>query len=474
MKRALRLTGATLAAAFLAGCASVGIDDALKETNTSAQQFTGGQLELSRTQEQRDRRAALTQGLLSKPLSQNDAVQLALANSPSVQTLIAQSWGDIAAANQTGRMPNPIFTFERMTLNSELELGRLLSFGLVDLILLPQRLSISESQANQAKVQLTGAVVDQVTQVKKAWVRAVAAQQSLQYAQQVNRSAQASAELARRMQQIGNFSKLQRARQQVFYADATTQLASAQHVTTAAREELIRILGLDDAQAAKMTLPDRLPELPKAPREAKEVSATATEQRLDVQLARAQLDVAGKSQGINLLSTFVDVELGGRYDTVFDNAEGTKSNRRGFELDIRLPLFDWGSAQRDALNAQSLAAANRYDATVRGASSQLREGYSAYRTAYDIARHYRDEIVPLRQTMADENVLRYNGMLIGVFELLAEARDQISSVTNAINAQQQFWLADAALAASVMGKPTAVGASIATSGGQGASAGAAH
>ncbi|WP_455342489.1 hypothetical protein [Variovorax durovernensis] len=109
---------------------------------------------------------------------------------------------------------------------------------------------------------------------------------------------------------------------------------------------------------------------------------------------------------------------------------------------------------RDMLNAQSLAAAgNRYDATVRGASSQLREGVPAYRTAYDIARHYRDEIVPLRQAMADENVLRYNGMLIGVFELLAEARDQIASVTNAINAQQQFWLADAALAASVMGKP---------------------
>ena len=161
-----------------------------------------------------------------------------------------------------------------------------------------------------------------------------------------------------------------------------------------------------------------------------------------------------------------------RRDTVFDNAENTKSTRRGFELDIRLPLFDWGSAQRDMLNAQSLAAANRYDATVRGAASQLREGYSAYRTAYDIARHYRDEIVPLRQAMADENVLRYNGMLIGVFELLAEARDQISSVTNAINAQQQFWLADAALAASVMGKPTAAGGSMA--GGSEASAAVAH
>jgi outer membrane protein TolC len=454
MSRPLRIAAIASAAAFIAGCASVGIDDALEQTNSSAAQFTGGKLELSRTKEQRDARAALSEDLLGKPLSQDDAVRLALANSPAVQALIAQGWADIAAANQTSRLPNPVFTFERLRLGEELEIGRLLSFGLVDLILLPQRLSISRSQAARAQVQLSGAVVDQVTQVRQAWVRAVAAQQLLQYAEQVKESAEASAELARRMQLIGNFSKLQRARQQVFYADATTQLASARHTATAAREELVRALGLDDTQAAKLKLPERLPDLPKSPREPRDVVATASEQRLDVQQARAQLDVAGKSQGINLLATFVDVEAGVRRDTVFDH--GSRDTRRGFELDIRLPLFDWGSAQRDALNAQALAAANRYDATVRSATSQLREGYSAYRTAYDIARHYRDEIVPLRQAMQDENVLRYNGMLIGVFELLAEARDQITSVNNAIGAQQQFWLADAALAAAVVGKPSAM------------------
>jgi len=473
MRRTLYLTASAAAVVLLAGCASVSLDDALQETNANAQQFTQGKLELSRSREQGERRAALADELLAKPLSQNDAVQLALANSPALQALIAENWASIAAANQLGRMPNPIFTFERMRLGDELEIGRLLSIGLVDLILLPQRLSISKSQAVQAKTQLTGTVVDQVTLVTQAWVRAVAAQQSLQYAEQVQQSAQASAELARRMQLIGNFSKLQRARQQVFYADATTQLASARHVTTAAREELVRALGLADAQAAKLQLPERLPDLPNAPREAGEVAAAASAQRLDVQIARAQLDVAGKSQGINLLSTFIDVELGGRHDTVFDNAEGTKSTRRGFELDITLPLFDWGSARRDLLNAQSLAAVNRYDATVRGATSQLREGYSAYRTAYDIARHYRDEIVPLRQTMADENVLRYNGMLIGVFELLAEARDQIAGVLNAIGAQQQFWLADAALAASVIGRPATVAMPVAGSS-PAAASGAAH
>jgi outer membrane protein TolC len=175
-------------------------------------------------------------------------------------------------------------------------------------------------------------------------------------------------------------------------------------------------------------------------------------------MARAQLDVAGKTQGLNLLTSLVDVELDINRSTTFDNGGGAGRAfaKRGYELGIRLPIFDWGNARRDAMNARSLAAANRYEGTVRSATSQLRESYSAYRTAYDVARHYRDEVVPLRKTMAEENVLRYNGMLIGVFELLADTRDQISSVITAINAYQQFWLADAALSASMMGKPTAM------------------
>lgn len=439
---------------LLAGCASVDIDDALKDANSRASQFTQGQLNLARSPEERDRRSALATDLLSKPLSQDDAVRLALANSPALQALLADGWGELSAANQAGRMPNPVFSFERMTVGPELEIGRLISFGLVDLLLLPRRLSIAQDQTEQAKLQLTGMVVDQVTQVKQAWVRAVTAQQSLKYAEQVNESAAASAELARRMQQVGNFTKLQRARQQVFHADAATQLALARQSVTASREALVRALGLSDAQAASLKLPERLPDLPAEPRAPAEISASATQQRLDLQLARAQLEQAGKSQGINLLSTFVDAELGLRRDSLFDNIEGKRATRRGFELDVALPIFDWGDARRGQLDARSLAAVNRYEATSRAATSQLRENYGAYRTAYDIARHYRNEVVPLRQAMADENQLRYNGMLIGVFELLAEARDQVTSVRGAIDAQQQFWLADAALAASVMGRPT--------------------
>ena len=453
-----KLTAITASVLVLAGCASVNFDEAVSNANQTAGSFTGGKLALSRTADQRNAKDKLSKELLSKPLTSDDAVQLALANSPAVQTLLAQSWADMSAANQAGRISNPLFKFERVTAGDELELGRVLSFGLLDLLTLPRRQAIAQSQIAQAQVQLSASVVEQVTQVRQAWVRAVAAGQTLQYAEQINTTAQASAELARRMQQVGNFNKLQRARQQVFYADSTAQLASAQHAALAAREELSRQLGLTDAQAGQMQLPDRLPDLPKSARAPALVSSTATDQRLDVQLARGQLDAAGKSQGLNLLTSLLDVELDIIRSTSFDNAGGVGSAtaKRGYELGIRLPIFDWGNAKRDAMNAQSIAAANRYESTVRTATSQLRESYSAYRTAYDVARHYRDEVVPLRKTMAEENVLRYNGMLIGVFELLADTRDQISSVVTAINAYQQFWLADAALSASMTGKPTSV------------------
>ena len=126
----------------------------------------------------------------------------------------------------------------------------------------------------------------------------------------------------------------------------------------------------------------------------------------------------------------------------------------GWTLALRLPLFDFGGLRREALDASTLAAAQRLEATRRGAESQLRESYAAYRSAWALARHYRDEVVPLRQLMQEENQLRYNAMLIGVFELLQDAREQVRSVLAAIDAEQRFWLADAALQATLIGQPT--------------------
>jgi AraC-like DNA-binding protein len=260
--------------------------------------------------------------------------------------------------------------------------------------------------------------------------------------------------LARRMQAVGNFNRLTRAREQAFYADAATRLANAQHLATANREALVRLIGLDEAQAQALRLPARLPDLPAAALTPEAVGALATRGRLDVRLAHGAWVGAGRAQGLNLISSLTDIELTARRNTVTDEASGSRASSRGLEIGVRLPLFDAGGLQRDAWNARTQAAAWQLEDTLRAAGSSLRENYSAYRTAYDLARHYRDEVLPVRRVISDENLLRYNGMLIGVFELLADARDQVGTVVAAIGAQQQFWLADAALQAAVIGRPT--------------------
>jgi outer membrane protein TolC len=240
------------------------------------------------------------------------------------------------------------------------------------------------------------------------------------------------------------------------------RLASAQQEVRSTREKLIRLLGLDDAQAHQLKLPERLPELPKQPHQPEQVAQKASAGRLDIRLAQSALNSAAKAQGLNTITSFTDIELSLKRNTVFENS-GPTTSQRGYEIGLSLPIFDWGDMQRDTLSAQTLAAANRLEATVRAAGAHLRESYSAYRTAYDISRHYRDEVVPLRKTIAEENLLRYNGMIIGVFELLSDSRDQVGAVIAAIGAQEQFWLADAALQATLVGRPTS--AAVASPGG---------
>lgn len=325
------LLSAALVLFALAGCARVDFEESLARTNRSTVGFTDGNLALAQTDEQRAAMTKTAATLLARPLSRQDAVHLALVNSPAIQAMLARNWAEAARAAQSGRIANPWFVFARTTLADEVEFERALTFGLLDLLTLPLRYPAAQARIELAQVRLALDTVDTVTGVRRAWVRAVAARESLAYAQQVYEVGEISAELARRLQQVGNFSRLQYARQQAFYADAATRLAAARQAETAAREELVRVLGLSDAQEKELQLPERLPDLPDSPRDPAEVSAAARAARLDLQLARTAYETAAREQGLNRLTRLTDIELGVRHDTVFDDAAGTRDNREGYE-----------------------------------------------------------------------------------------------------------------------------------------------
>jgi outer membrane protein TolC len=449
----MRACLALAAALLLAGCATTAIDDNYMAVERFAQERTGVRPRWLRSDEERREVTLEVERLLVQPLTADAAVGIALAYSPVFQTMLAEAAERSAQATGAVHPPNPVLSFVHLFRSGggqgELEIERALSVSLLDLILLPARLERAELRQRQTRLATSAKVVRLVAEVRQAWVRAVAARQMAAYYGDVREAAEAGAELARRMQSVGNFSRLQRAQHQAFYADAVANQVRALHGATAAREALVRLLGLPAGQVRKLQLLERLPDLPEAPRDEADVAKAALDERLDVQLARADLDGTARDLGLTRVTSVVNgLELGGVLNT-----ETGKPSKRGYELELPLPLFDFGDASRAGAEARYLAAANRTAQVAVDADSQVREAYGSYRSAWDLARHYRDEIVPLRKSISDEMLLQYNGMLIGVFELLADARAQVGAVIRAIEAQGDFWVADAALQAALLGAP---------------------
>jgi outer membrane protein TolC len=202
----------------------------------------------------------------------------------------------------------------------------------------------------------------------------------------------------------------------------------------------VRALGLADPAALR--LPDRLPDLPEALPPQAEIEQAALDGRLDVQVAAREAEATAHALGLVRTTRFVDVlELG-----LQDRHETGLPVERGPTLRLELPLFDGGTANQAEAQAAWLSALHHAAAVAVDARSQARERAAGRRAAWTLARHYRDDVLPLHQRLADEALQRYNGMLIDVFDLLADARDHVDTVAASIEAQRDFWLADIDLA----------------------------
>lgn len=447
MNRAFTLAAAAAAAMLLSGCATFSNDGGFGAVAQATKTRSGADTRLLRNDQ--DRRALDEQlgKLLAEPLSAEAAVQAALLNNRSLQ---ARYWDlGIAEAElvQAGRLANPGFSFKRTHGEGAVAIERTLSVNFVQLLTLPLASRIEAQRFEQVKLDLAAEAVGMAHHARLAWIEAVAAQQGVEYAQQISDAAEASGELAKRMQAAGNWSKYDAAREQAFHADAMADVARARKEAVASREKLARILGLSGAQAKALRLPDRLPELPAHPRAVGDAEAVALRERLDVQAAQLESKHTAGALGLTRTTRFVNVlELSG-----IREREG-EHRSRGYEISLEVPLFDWGGARVAHAEATYMQALNRLAAAAVNAASEARESQADYQASYELAKHYRDVVIPLRQKISEETLLRYNGMLLSVFELLADAREQTGAVNNYITALKEFWIADANLDAAIGGK----------------------
>jgi outer membrane protein, multidrug efflux system len=473
MRSIFKLMAAASLVVAISGCATLSPDGDAADVKQLVQGKTGG-VAVTLTQDPQAVQAAVAD-LLKGPVTAESAVRIALFNNPGLQASMATLGVSDADRVQMGRPPNPHFSIGRFTAGDTLEIERILRFDVIGLLTLPWKAQWQGQQHEMAKLMAAQDVVRLASDTRKAWITAVAAQQSAIYMRDVKDAADASAELARRMARVGNWSRLQQAREQVFLADATAQLARAEQTNFSEREKLIRLMGLWGPQI-NFSLAERLPDLPQTVTEMTEVEAQTIRARLDVRSAISESTYVADQMGFKTVMGYFDgLSLSLTNSTTFDKAVQSQETRRGFEVELPLPIFDWGGARNARSKAIYLQSAARVREVAVKARSEAREAYHGYRTAYDLARHYRDEVVPLRKFINDELVLRYNGMLASVWDVLADTRSHVMSINSAIDAQRDFWLAEADLQTTLTGTSAGGLASLKSgTGGMGSQAAAAH
>lgn len=455
MNRKGRAAGALLLVAqVLGGCASFSADGGYGAVASTVRERIDKDAVWVRSDKEADSVRANVRKLLEKPLTVDDAVQIALLNNKGLQATYAELGIAEADLVQAGRLRNPKFAYLHVHGGAEVRIERALTFDFMQLITMPMATRLERRRFEATQLRVAIETLQVAIRTRKAYINAVSARQIASYMEDVKASAEAGAEIARRMAGVGNWSKLNQAREHAFYAEATARLARAKQDSVAQREQLTRLLGLS-GEDARFQLPDRLPDLPISASSLRDIEELALTRRLDIRAMRRDMEGLASSLGLTKATRFVNVlELGPS-----ESREPGSPVMRGYEISIELPIFDWGGARVAKAEAIYMQAFNRAAQLAVNARSEVRESYAAYLTAYDLARHYRDEVVPLRKQISEENLLRYNGMLISVFELLADSREQVASINSYIEALRDHWLADADLQRAFVGDVDSAAAS---------------
>lgn len=445
---------ALLSALALSGCATFSPDKGMSVVAGVAGATIKKDVVAVRSDEQAGWARDATQRLLRRPLTVDTAVQVALLNNKGLQA----SYNELALAEadmvEQSLPPNPTFSVSRIAGNGASEIERQVVGDILALATLPFRSEIARQRFQQAQLRAAEDTLRLAAEVRRAYYRAVAANEMVGLLTDAKTTAESTAQLASKLGETGSLNKLDQAREQVFYAETTADLATARQDATSSRERLIRLLGLWNGDLGFQT-PKQLPVLPKRPQSLPSIEADAVTHRIDLQIARIELDTLAKSLNLTEATRFVTLLDVAGISRKTQDPEGAPFRERGFDIQFQIPIFDGGEVRVRQATETYNQAFNRLTEKAVNVRSQARDAYRAYRSTYDIATQYQREVLPLRKIISEEMQLRFSSMQVDVFALLVEARQRIAALRAAIEAKRAFWLAQSDLQSVVNGGGTA-------------------
>ena len=432
---------------LVAGCAEFSPDAGMSAVSSAVRDKVGGETVKITTVADARRARERVDALLSGPLTADTAVQVALLNNKTLQAAYNDLGLSEIAGVEASLPPNPRLSLSRLAGSGIVEWEFRLLGNILSLATLPSRKAIAQQRFVQAQQMAIETTYRLALQTRRAWVNAIAAQQIVGYLEQSRLAADATADLLRKLGETGGATKLEQARAAAAYAELSAQLAQARLRARQERAALTRLLGLWEQE---VRLPTQLPALPARLQPIANVEAEAITGRVDVGIARQELAILAKSIDLAEATRFVSLfELSGLVSTERD-PDG-RTTRGGFELELEIPIFDGGQVKLRRERETYMRAVNQLAAVATAARSEARMAYQSWRATHEIAQHYQARVLPLRRVIAQETLLRYNGMLADVFELLVETRERVAANIAAIEARRDFLIAEIDLRAAVIG-----------------------
>ena len=396
--------------------------------------------------------------LRGKVLNADNAVQVALFNNKGLQASYANVGLSAADAWQEATPENPIVSIGVFGGGAAeltyLAIEGLFRANILDVTTRKKRLAVADAAFRKAQQSAINDTLSLAYTTRVSWINTVAAYEAVHYLTHAKQTSDAGSELALKLGETGALNKAGQAREQAFNAELAGQLAQARLNAARAKEELTRLLGLwgEDTQ---FSIPNKLPVLPSSIKKIKNIEVKALNNRVDLRLAQLQLQVQAAAFGLTNQTRLVsDLELVAGVDMereVGSNGDIEKVYKRKVELEFAIPIFDSGNARRRKAELSYLQAANIVAEKAVNARSEVREAEMSYFASYQIAKHYRDVVVPLRTTVEEEGLLSYNGMITNTFELLTDVREKLAAQQEAANAKRDFYLAQAELTAAIYG-----------------------
>lgn len=391
----------------------------------------------------------IVQELLSKPLTADSAVQIALTNNQSLRAVL-ESWGIASAAFKKKRLPeNPTFGAS-VRFPHEDEPYNNVEFTIeqdfLSLVLFPLKSSFAGAELNKAELQITKEVLDLAFEVKSAFYEVQGIQAMFAMRKRVLEQAEASAELAKRQFEAGNINQLGLANERSIYQDAKLEYLRSEADLAIKKETLNRLMGFGGKNPSwKIT--DNLQEIQASETSYDELLSIGMSKKLELLIARKNLEALKQAVSLSRFGVLGHPEVG-----VSTEKEVNGERLTGPTLRTEVPIYDLGQTDVSRSGAELKEAEFRLGAMENDARSEIKQKRDHLLATRALVDEYRDSVIPIREKATEETQKHYNYMLLGNYDLIRAKQNEILAYKEYMDLLKDYWITRSDLEKSIGSK----------------------